>query len=84
MEDAYESSAEILVIQENDELFAYRKGVMLQHVVLNPQRGEEPCTLERLGQMALVAGANVFVAGTQVFEGDISKNVKDFCALLKA
>ena len=63
LEDAYESSAEILVIQENDELFAYRKGVMLQHVVLNPQRGEEPCTLERLGQMALVAGANVFVIG---------------------
>ncbi|MBR0118907.1 MAG: ribulose-phosphate 3-epimerase [Eubacterium sp.] len=30
------------------------------------------------------AGANVFVAGTQVFEGDISKNVKDFRALLKA
>ena len=30
------------------------------------------------------AGANVFVAGTQIFEGDISKNVKDFRALLKA
>ena len=29
LEDAYESSAEILVIQENDELFAYRKGVIL-------------------------------------------------------
>lgn len=63
LEDAYESSAEILVIQENDELFSYRKGVMFEHVVLNPQRGEEPCTLERLGQMALVAGANVFVIG---------------------
>ena len=63
LEDAYESSAEILVIQENDELFTYRNGVMFEHVVLNPQRGEEPCTLEKLGQMALVAGANVFVIG---------------------
>ena len=63
LEDAYESSAEILVIQENDELFAYRKGVMFEHVVINPQRGEQPCSLEKLGQMALVAGANVFVIG---------------------
>ena len=63
LEDAYESSAEILVIQENDELFSYRKGVMFEHVVLNPQRGEMPCSLEKLGQMALVAGANVFVIG---------------------
>lgn len=63
LEDGYESSAEILVIQENDELFAYRNGVMFEHVVLNPQRGEEPCSLEKLGQMALVAGANVFVIG---------------------
>lgn len=63
LEDAYESSAEILVIQENDELFSYRKGVMFEHVVLNPQRGEHPCSLEDLGKMALVAGANVFVIG---------------------
>lgn len=63
LEDAYESSAEILVIQENDELFSYRKGVMFEHVVLNPQRGEQPCSLEDLGKMALVAGANVFVIG---------------------
>lgn len=63
LEDAYESSAEILVIQENDELFAYRRGVMFEHVVLNPQRGEAPCSMEQLGQMALVAGANVFVIG---------------------
>lgn len=63
LEDGYESSAEILVIQENDELFSYRKGVMFEHVVLNPQRGELPCTLEDLGKMALVAGANVFVIG---------------------
>lgn len=63
LEDGYESSAEILVIQENDELFSYRKGVMFEHVVMNPQRGERPCTLEDLGKMALVAGANVFVIG---------------------
>lgn len=63
LEDGYEQSAEILVIQENDELFAYRKGVMFEHVVTNPQHGEKKCTLEDLGQMALVAGANVFVIG---------------------
>ena len=63
MEDAYEQSAEILVIQENDELFAYRRGVIFEHVVNNPQKGEQPCSLEDLGQMALVAGANVFIIG---------------------
>ena len=63
LEDAYESSAEILVIQESDELFAYRKGVTFQHVVLNPQHGEQPCTMEQLAQMARVAGANVFIIG---------------------
>ena len=40
-------------------------------------------TLENITEVK-DAGANVFVAGTQVFEGDISKNVKDFRALLKA
>lgn len=63
LEDAYEQSAEILVIQENDELFAYRKGVMFQHVVNYPVGNEEPVSLEELGQLALVAGANVFVIG---------------------
>ena len=63
LEDAYETSAEILIIQENDELFAYRKGVIIQHVVMNPQKGEKKCTLEDLGKMALVSGANVFVIG---------------------
>ena len=63
LEDAYEQSAEILAIQENDELFAYRKGVMFEHVINNPQKGERPCSLEDLGQMALVAGANVFIIG---------------------
>ena len=63
LEEAYEQSAEILVIQENDELFCYRKGVMFEHVVSNPQHGEKACSLEDLGRMALVAGANVFVIG---------------------
>ena len=63
LESAYESSAEILVIQENDELFAYRKGVMFEHTVLHPQKGEKACSLEELGQIALVAGANVFIIG---------------------
>ncbi len=63
LECAYESSAEILVIQENDELFTNRKGVMFEHVVNNPQKGEKACTLEDLGQLALVAGANVFIIG---------------------
>ncbi len=62
LEEGYEQSAEILVIQENDELFAYRKGVMFQHPVTNdPDR--QPVTLGDLGRMALVAGANVFVIG---------------------
>lgn len=63
LEDAYEQSAEILVIQENDELFAYRKGVMFEHVVNYAGDKKEPVSLERLGQLALVAGANVFVIG---------------------
>ncbi len=63
LEEAYEQSAEILVIQENDELFCYRKGVMFQHVVNYSNNGERPVNLEQLGQLALVAGANVFVIG---------------------
>lgn len=63
LEEAYEDSAEILCIQENDELFAYRKGVMFEHVVSNPSRGEQAVTLEQLGSLALVAGANVFIIG---------------------
>lgn len=38
LEEGYEQSAEILVIQENDELFAYRKGVMFEHIVNNPRQ----------------------------------------------
>lgn len=64
LECGYEDSASILVIQENDELFAQdRKGVMFEHVVNNPVGGQQACSLEKLGQLALVAGANVFVIG---------------------
>ena len=63
LEDAYEQSAEILVIQENDELFCYRKGVMFQHVVNYSDNHQMAVNLEQLGQLALVAGANVFVIG---------------------
>lgn len=63
LEEAYEQSAEILVIQENDELFCNRKGVMFQHVVNYPNGQEKPVNLEQLGQLALVAGANVFIIG---------------------
>lgn len=63
LEEAYEQSAEILVIQENDELFAYRKGVMFQHVVNYGGGRKKPVSLEELGQLALVAGANVFIIG---------------------
>lgn len=38
---------------------------------------------ENLGQIA-TAGANVFVAGTKVFRGDIEKNVSDFKAVFPA
>ena len=63
LEEAYEQSAEILVIQENDELFAYRKGVMFQHVVNYSNGKYKAVSLEDLGQLALVAGANVFIIG---------------------
>lgn len=63
LEEAYEQSAEILVIQENDELFAYRKGVMFQHVVNYSTDTRQAVSLEELGKLALVAGANVFVIG---------------------
>ena len=63
LEEAYEQSAEILVIQENDELFTKRKGVMFQHVVHYGNDDEIPVNLEQLGQLALVAGANVFIIG---------------------
>ena len=62
-EEAYEQSAEIMVIQENDELFAYRKGVMFEHIVKYSLNDELPVDLEELGRLALVAGANVFVIG---------------------
>lgn len=63
LEDAYEQSADILIIQENDELFPIRKGVKCQHVVQYPQNGAMPVDLEELGRLALVANANVFIIG---------------------
>lgn len=39
-------------------------------------------TTENVGEV-MDAGANIFVAGTQVFKGDIAKNVSDFNKLLK-
>ncbi len=64
LEEAYEQEAEILVIQENDELFCNRKGVMFQHVVnYSGWNDEMPVSLEELGKIALVAGANVFIIG---------------------
>ncbi|MBO4847137.1 MAG: Flp pilus assembly complex ATPase component TadA [Lachnospiraceae bacterium] len=63
LEKAYEQSAEILCIQENDELFAYRNGVMFQHVVNYAKDDKQPVSLEELGKLALVAGANVFIIG---------------------
>lgn len=45
--------------------FYIQKGVMFEHVVTNPsqKKNEQAVTLEKLGQMALVAGVNVFVIG---------------------
>ena len=36
---------------------------MFEHVVTAPKKGERECSLEDLGRMALVTGANVFVIG---------------------
>lgn len=62
LEEGYESSADILVIQENNELFAYRKGVKIKNVVPYSE-DKEPIDLEGLGKLALVEGANVFIIG---------------------
>ena len=63
LEDAYEQSADILIIQENEELFPIRKGVKCQHVVNYSGDDEMPVSLEDLGKLALVANANVFIIG---------------------
>lgn len=63
LEEAYEQSADILCIQENDELFSYKKGLKFMHPVLDPDKNEERQTLEDLGEKALVAGSNVFIIG---------------------
>ncbi len=53
---------ESLVIQENDELQTQQSGFMFKHVCHGFQ-GEPVCTLEDLGQMALVEGCNEFIIG---------------------
>lgn len=61
--EEYEQKENILCIQENDELFAYRKGVKFQHVVQSSDGIRKPVSLSDLGTMALVAGCTVFVIG---------------------
>ena len=39
-------------------------------------------TLENVEEL-LTAGANVFVAGTAVFKGDVEQNVKDFLSRMQ-
>ncbi len=63
LEEAYEENARILVIQETEELFAERKGVMITHTVSGTENGEQACSLEKLGRMALTSGAGVFIIG---------------------
>ena len=63
LEDGYEQEADVLIIQENDELFTGKKGVMCQHVVEYDTELTQSVDLEDLGRMALVAGANVFIIG---------------------
>lgn len=53
---------EVLVIQENDELFTEQSGFMFKHVT-HGFGGEPVCTLEDLGKMALVEGCNQFIIG---------------------
>lgn len=53
---------EVLVIQENDELFTNQSGFMFKHVT-HGFMGEPICTLEDLGKMALVEGCNQFIIG---------------------
>ena len=63
LEDAYEQWKQILVIQESDEIFAYRDGVVIHHLVLNPPKGMPSVSMEQLGQQALVEGVNAFIIG---------------------
>lgn len=53
---------EVLVIQENDELYTEQSGFMFKHVTYG-FHGEPVCTLEDLGKMALVEGCNHFIIG---------------------
>ena len=53
---------EVLVIQENDELYTEQSGFMFKHTS-HGFMGEPVCTLEDLGKMALVEGCNHFIIG---------------------
>lgn len=61
--EQYEKSASILVIQETDELFSDRKGIMFENVMMHPLEGQQYCPLEVLGRLALVTSSNVFGIG---------------------
>jgi pilus assembly protein CpaF len=61
--EQYEKSAAILIIQETDELFSDRKGIMFENVMMHPQEGQQYCPLEALGRLALVTSSNVFGIG---------------------
>ena len=63
LEDGYEQEADVLVIQENDEIFTNKRGVMIQHIVELNTEEQQAVDLEDLSKMALVAGANVFIIG---------------------
>lgn len=65
IEEAYEQYSDVLVIQENNgELFAERnKGIRFWNVVNYANKYHPAVSLEELGKMARVAGANVFVIG---------------------
>jgi Flp pilus assembly CpaF family ATPase len=61
--EQHEKSAAILIIQETDELFSDRKGIMFENVMMHPQEGQQYCPLEALGRLALVTSSNVFGIG---------------------
>ena len=63
LEEGYEDSAEIMVLQESEELTSKRNGIIFVHTVNNPPYGKPEVTLEDLGKMALVAGCNAFIVG---------------------
>ncbi len=63
LEEAYEQSTEIMVIQDHAEVFANRPGVIVENTVGDSVVGFKPVNLEELAQKALVSDVNVFVIG---------------------